>query len=105
MQLGMSGDAGRKVLRIGLLNPVATLDPRAPQDLLSTLLLAQIYETPYAAPSGAGDPAAVLFSEQPKAIQEAAAPSPWVIAARREGVEKWEQPTGLSRLRDIRVRE
>jgi ABC-type transport system substrate-binding protein len=63
MQLGMSGDAGRKILRIGLLNPVANLDPRAPQDLLSTLLLAQIYETPYAAPSGGGDPAAVLFSE------------------------------------------
>ena len=49
--------------------------------------------------------AAVLFSEQQKTIQESAAPSPWVIAARREGVDKWEQPTGLSRLRDLRVWE
>ena len=49
--------------------------------------------------------AAVLFSERSITIQEAATPSPWVIAARWEGVEKWEQSTGLSRLRDIRVRE
>ena len=48
---------------------------------------------------------AVLFGEQPKTIQETAVPSPWVIAARREAVEKWEQPTGLTRLHDIRVRE
>ena len=49
--------------------------------------------------------AAVLISEQPKTIQEPAMASPWVIAARREGVEKWEQPTGLSRMQDIRDRE
>ena len=45
---------------------------------------------------------AVLFSEQPKTIQNQPQPSPWAIAARREGVEKWEQPTGLSILHDIR---
>ena len=45
---------------------------------------------------------AVLFSEQPKTVQQQPGPSPWVVAARREGVEKWEQPTGLSRLHDIR---
>jgi hypothetical protein len=49
--------------------------------------------------------AAVLFSEQPKTIQETVMPSQWVIAARREGVDKWEQPNGLSRMQDIRDRE
>ena len=46
--------------------------------------------------------AAVLLGECPETIQETLEPSPWVIAARREGVEKWEQPTGHSRLHDIR---
>jgi len=46
--------------------------------------------------------AAVIFSERLETIQHQPEPSAWVRAARREGVEKWEQPTGLSRLHDIR---
>jgi hypothetical protein len=48
--------------------------------------------------------AAILFTEQSEPIQEMPKPSPWLIAARREAVETWEQPTGLSRLQDTRDR-
>jgi hypothetical protein len=48
--------------------------------------------------------ATVLFSDQAEPIQEPPPRSPWLIAARREAVETWEQPTGLSRLQDTRDR-
>lgn len=48
--------------------------------------------------------AAILFSEQAEPIQELPTPSQWLIAARREAVETWEQPTRLSRLQDTRER-
>ena len=48
--------------------------------------------------------AAVLFSEQAEPIQPPPKPSLWLVAARREAVETWEQPTGLSRLQDTRDR-
>jgi hypothetical protein len=48
--------------------------------------------------------AAAIFSEQPESIPEPPVPSPRLIAARREAVETWEQPTGLSRLQDTRDR-
>jgi hypothetical protein len=49
--------------------------------------------------------AAIIFSEQAEPIQEPPPQrSPWLTAARREAVETWEQPTGLSRLQNMRDR-
>jgi hypothetical protein len=40
---------------------------------------------------------AILLDEEAKTIQSSPIVSPWVAAARREAVEKWEQPARLSR--------
>jgi hypothetical protein len=40
---------------------------------------------------------AILLDDEAKTIQNAPIASPWVAAARREAVEKWEQPARLSR--------
>jgi hypothetical protein len=48
--------------------------------------------------------AAIIFSAQTEPIQQPPAPTPWLTAARREAVETWEQPTGLSRLQNMRDR-
>ena len=40
--------AQEKVLRVGLESPVHTLDPRKAQDLVSALVVRQIFETPFA---------------------------------------------------------
>jgi hypothetical protein len=41
---------------------------------------------------------ALLLEEKAKTIQNMPPGSPWVVAARREAVEKWAEPTRLSRL-------
>lgn len=57
--------AGTKTLRVGVLTPVATLDPREAQDFVSALAVLQIYETPFAQPRAAGvAPEPVLFRER-----------------------------------------
>lgn len=53
-----------RILRVGLLNPVRTLDPRDAQDTVSVLVLVQIFETPYAPPA-ADEPAEALLFDGP----------------------------------------
>ena len=50
-----------KVLRVGILTPVRTMDPRGARELVSTLASAQVYETPYDAPKGEGPAVPLLF--------------------------------------------
>jgi len=45
--------AARKVLRIGVLNPVKALDPRDAQDTVSVFFLTQVFEPPYLPPPDA----------------------------------------------------
>jgi ABC-type transport system substrate-binding protein len=53
-----------KTLRVGVLAPVNTLNPREAQDFVSAFVVQQIFETPYAQPATAGSPPQpVLFEE------------------------------------------
>jgi ABC-type transport system substrate-binding protein len=50
-----------KVLRVGILSPIPTLNLRDARDLVSTLVLGQIFETPYVPPPSDGPAQPVLF--------------------------------------------
>ncbi len=57
--------AGTKTLRVGVLTPVTTLDPRDAQDFVSAFAVLQVYETPFAQPRAAGvSPEPILFQER-----------------------------------------
>lgn len=63
-----------KTLRVGVLTPVSTLNPREAQDFVSALAVQQIFETPYAQPATAGlPPEPLLFQERLR--QEPSSPS------------------------------
>lgn len=51
-----------KRLRVGIVSRVHSLDPRQARDLVSTLAVQQIFETPYAVPRGEGAAPPVLFT-------------------------------------------
>jgi len=51
-----------KVLRVGLLARVNTLDPRRAGDLVSSLAVHQVFETPFAVPRGEGAAPPILFT-------------------------------------------
>jgi len=54
-----------KTLRVGVLAPVNTLNPREAQDFTSVLAVEQIFETPFAQPRAAGEMTEpVLFAER-----------------------------------------
>ena len=54
-----------KTLRVGVLAPVATLNPREAQDFVSALAVLQVFETPFAQPRAAGvAPEPLLFEER-----------------------------------------
>ncbi len=54
-----------KTLRVGVLAPVNTLDPREAQDFTSALAVMQVYEPPYAQPATPGaQPEPLLFHEK-----------------------------------------
>jgi ABC-type transport system substrate-binding protein len=67
-------------LRVGVLSPINKLDPRDAVDYVSAVVLAQIFETPYAAIAGETTPRPVLFeplrSEDGKGIEYSAAVRP-----------------------------
>jgi peptide/nickel transport system substrate-binding protein len=74
-----------KVLRVGLLTPIANLNPREAQDFSSALVVSQVFETPYAPPKPGEPPQPVLFQERLR--QDA----PDVLsAALRPGVKFWD---------------
>lgn len=56
--------AGTKTLRVGVLTPVNTLNPREAQDFVSQTAVTQIYESPYAQPAAGRPPEPLLFQER-----------------------------------------
>jgi len=56
--------AGTKTLRVGVLTPVSTLNPREVQDFVSETAVAQIYESPLTPPAAGRLPEPVLFQER-----------------------------------------
>jgi ABC-type transport system substrate-binding protein len=60
---GRKREEARKVLRVGLLAPVQSLDPRATQDFGSVLVFSQIFQTPFTPRPGDERPEPVLFRE------------------------------------------
>lgn len=56
--------AGTKVLRVGVLTPVNTLNPREAQDFVSQTAVTQIYESPYTQPAAGRPPEPLLFQER-----------------------------------------
>jgi ABC-type transport system substrate-binding protein len=56
--------AGTKTLRVGVLTPVTTLNPREAQDFVSQMAVAQIYESPFAQPAAGRPPEPLLFHER-----------------------------------------
>ncbi|HYU32289.1 MAG TPA: ABC transporter substrate-binding protein [Thermoanaerobaculia bacterium] len=56
--------AATKTLRVGVLTPVNTLNPREAQDFVSQTVVTQIYEAPFAQPAGGRLPEPVLFEER-----------------------------------------
>jgi ABC-type transport system substrate-binding protein len=51
----------QKVLRVGLVTRISTLNPREAWELVSTLVVAQVYETPYGVPKVDGPAQPVLL--------------------------------------------
>jgi peptide/nickel transport system substrate-binding protein len=56
--------AGTKTLRVGVLTPVNTLNPREAQDFVSQTAVTQIYESPFAQPAAGRLPEPILFQER-----------------------------------------
>ncbi|MDH3254207.1 MAG: ABC transporter substrate-binding protein [Acidobacteriota bacterium] len=63
----MTADATRpdaaSVLRVGVISTVQSLNPLQAQDFVSAMVVAQIFDTPYARPMPDRDPQPLLFSE------------------------------------------
>jgi ABC-type transport system substrate-binding protein len=78
--------AATKTLRVGVLTPVSTLDPREAQDFVSALAVLQIFETPYAQPATAGSPPEPLLFEERLRQEPAAAGTTTYSAALRSGI-------------------
>jgi len=55
---------GSKTLRVGVLTPVNTLNPREAEDFVSQTAVTQIYEAPYAQPAAGRLPEPVLFQDR-----------------------------------------
>jgi ABC-type transport system substrate-binding protein len=74
-----------KTLRVGVLAPVSTLDPREAQDFTSALAVMQVYESPFAQPAAVGgQPEPLLFQE--KLRRESSTGLPVYTAAVRAGI-------------------
>lgn len=74
-----------KTLRVGVLAPVNTLDPREAQDFTSALAVTQVYESPFAQPPAAGaQPEPLLFQERLR--RESSTGLPVYTAAVRAGI-------------------
>ncbi len=57
-----AGDDADETLRVGLLAPPRTLNPREAFDLVSAFAVSQIFETPFAPPKGDGPAVPILFA-------------------------------------------
>src|SRR5687767_14809682 len=55
--------AEKKVLRVGTLSRIGTLDPRKAIDAVSSMVLNEIFERPYEAPYGTEAPKPHLFAD------------------------------------------
>ncbi len=77
--------ADTKILRVGVLAPVTTLDPREAQDFTSALAVTQVFESPFGQPVAAGaSPEVLLFQERLR--RESSAGLPVYSTAIRPGV-------------------
>lgn len=74
-----------KVLRVGILAPIHTLNPREAWDLISSLAVSQIFETPYSPPRSDGPAEPVLF-DGPLSREYAKGDRPVLSATVRAGV-------------------
>lgn len=74
-----------KVLMVGLLSPVPTVNPRESRDRVSNLVIHQIYESPYAPPKGDGTAVPVLF-DGPLTAEPSVGGQQVLSAAVRSGV-------------------
>lgn len=63
MQLRNAPVERKQLLRVGLVTPIQTIDPRKAGDAGSAMVLAQIYESPFAFPANAQHPEPRLFAE------------------------------------------
>ena len=52
-----------RILRIGTLSHIGTVDVRSADDSVSSMVLKEIYETPYALPNGPEHPEPLLLAE------------------------------------------
>ena len=77
----------RKVLRVGVLNPVRALDPRDAQDTVSVFFLSQVFEAPYLQPPDADTPPRPLLFEGPLRREEAPLERPVFSGRVRAGVK------------------
>lgn len=56
-------EGSKKVLRVGVLSRLGTLDPRQANDTISSMILNEVFESPYGAPNGTEAPEPQLFTE------------------------------------------
>lgn len=54
-------DAGKAIVRVGVLGPISEIDPRKAVDYLSALILGQVFDTPYEPVAGQTTTKPVLF--------------------------------------------
>jgi len=81
----MAPNSDTKTLRVGLITSPHHLDPRDAQDFVSAFVVTQIFETPYAPPTGNEPPEPMLFSE-PLRLESGAGEKQVFSAAVRGGV-------------------
>jgi len=77
----------RKVLRVGVLSSVKTLDPRDAQDTVSVSFLTQVFETPYLPPPDADTPPRPLLFDGPLRREEGPEDRPVFSGRVRAGVK------------------
>ncbi|HXG57811.1 MAG TPA: hypothetical protein VNL91_02190, partial [Thermoanaerobaculia bacterium] len=58
---GLLLDRRRRVVRVGILNPIVEIDPRQAYETISGLVLGQVFETPYVLMAGETRPKPHLF--------------------------------------------
>ena len=74
------------ILRVGLLAPVESLDPRGAWEMGRALVASQVFETPYAVRGVSLEAEPVLFEEPPAEEDASASGRPMFSAGLREGI-------------------
>jgi ABC-type transport system substrate-binding protein len=85
----------KKVLRVGVLSPVKSLDPRDAQDSVSVSFLTQAFEGPYLPPNDADTPPRPLLFDGPLRREEPQGDRP-VFSGRLRAAVKFSDGTALT---------